>query len=592
MAIRLAAYTAVLYAGLVHNALCAPEDVLTTRGEFRPGHQTPDCSLVVNRLRLDGAGPWDPLSWWDWGAKPVPYRSQFGFQGVVLAGLCRATDSDPERFAAAAGRAFGLATAAVLAAFFAAVAVRVGPLAGHVGVLLTACCPPLLYFAPSVYWSLPLVLGPFVFAWLAYPWAIRSTGRFIAFLTGLVALVCLKGLCGYEYITTVILAPAAAAVYHRAAVGDGLRRWLRPAAVAVAAGLVGFAAAVALHAAQLTALTGENGFAVIRDRAALRTGVPGDGERAALGYPLYVPELAFLPERVRLPVRCFVNYFYLPAVGSPQTWGSARFTLSLAAVLAAGALALAGLWRLRARVLHAAALAPAAVAGLVAALSWQVLAVNHMCYHGHMNSVVFCVPLLPLVFAGLGAVAQLAADRTGRGRLVSAAVVLAAVTAVSANAAVVSVRSAAREADRVRAVERVRAVLRGEEAAVGLAGYGPAPLVTPLPADPPYLPHGAMFMACYRPTVPADRTPVGATGWVLLPRESSGVAPLVVVAVRRGEVVESAAGYFRCSGTERVFGHQAAVVGYQVAIPPGESPRLFAVPTRPGLPVIELTGGR
>src|SRR5581483_619985 len=137
---RFAAYTAVLYAGLVHNAFCVPEDMLTCRGEFRAGHQPPDDTLVVNRLRHPGAGAWAPLVYWEWTTESRRwYPSQFGLTGVVLGAAARATGASPERVVGTANLAFGLATALVLAAFFASVARRVGPLAGHVGVVLAAC---------------------------------------------------------------------------------------------------------------------------------------------------------------------------------------------------------------------------------------------------------------------------------------------------------------------------------------------------------------------------------------------------------------------------------------------------------------------
>jgi hypothetical protein len=597
--VRFAAYTAVLYAGLVHNAFCVPEDMLSCRGEFRPGHQTADCSLVVNRLRHPDAGTWTPLGYWEWVERKWRwYPSQFGLTGVVLGAVARATGAGPEQVVGVANLAFGLATAAVLAAFFASVARRVGPLAGHVGVVLAACTPPLLHFAPSVYWALPLVLGPFVLAWLASPWTGRSTGRFALLLAGVGTLVCLKCLCGYEYATSVILAPVAALAYHRSAAGDGLRKCVLPAGAIVAVGLAGFAVAILLHAAQLTAVTGQNGFEVIRERAALRTNIPGDDEYAPPSYPIRCPELSFVPERARLPARCFVTYFYHPAVASPQTWGPVRFAVPLWAVAAAATVVLSGLWRVRRQAPAAAALVPAAAVGFAASVSWQVMAINHMYHHGHLNLIVFCVPFLPLAYAGFGAAAQLVAERWGRPRLAAAAVVLAAVAAVGVNAAVVHSREADREANRVRAEERVRAVLRGEEAAVALGNRGLPPTITGLPVDPPYLPHGSVFIPAYGPSWPAGRVPpFGAVGWVLFPQETSAVPPMAVVVVKGGEVVPSRAGYFRYTGFEPLLADQVAWGVYQVAIPagvfvPGEHPRLFAVPTRPGEPVIELTCGR
>jgi hypothetical protein len=587
---RFVAYTAVLYAGLVHNLFCVPEDVFTCRGEFRRGHQSADCCLVVGRMRYPGAGPWDSMSRRGWDGEPVPYRSQFGLQGVGLAAAARAAGATPERAAEAGGLLVGLATAAVLAAFFADVARRVGPVAGHAGVILTACSPPLVGYGPALYWALPTMLGPFALTWLAYPGAAGRPARSAALWAGVAGLVCVKGLCGYEYVTAVVLSPVAAVVYHRAAAGDGARRWVRPAAPLVAAGLVGFAAAVGAHAAQVAAATGGDGFAPIRDRAAARTGLAAADGPPAIAYPLYVPEWDALSDRVRLPVRCFANYFLQPAAASPQTWGPARFAVPLGGVLAAGGAVLAALWRRRDRFPAAAALAPAAAVGLAGAASWQVLAADHMVHHGHLNLLVFYLPGLPLVYAGLGAGLQAAAGR--RAGAVAAGLVGAAVVAAGANAAVVTVRAADRAAAEGRAADRVRAVLRGDEAAVGPAGRAFPPRVTTLPADPPYLPHGGMFVPFYPPAVPPAVAPVGAAGWVTAPKERSGRLPLTVVAVRGGEVVPARVGYFRLTPVERLYRGQVACVGYQAVVPPGEPPRLFAVPDRPGEPVVELTAGR
>lgn len=568
---RFAVYTAVLYAGLVHNAFCAQEHVLFSRGEFRSGHLTGDCALVINRLRQPDAGPWASMSSWS-PAGWQPYRSQFGLTGSMFAAVQRPTGASPERVTAVGSALFGLATAAMLAAFFSSVAGRVGPVAGHVGVLLTACCPPLLAFAPAVYWSLPFTLAPFVFAWLAY-----GRVRPAVFLAGVGVLVCAKALNGYEYISTVVASPAAAIAFHRAAAGDRIRKWVLPVVAVGVAGVVGFAGAIGIHAEQIAAQTGESGLKVIRERAASRTAVPDGGGVEKVAYPVFAP--AFLPE----PVRCFVNYFYQPAVSSPQTWGRTRFVVSLGWVLAVAGAVLVVLWTRRAKNPTAAALAPAAVVGFLGAVSWQALAVNHMVFHGHLNLIVFCVPCVPLAFAGIGAgVAAL-----GRPRLVTAGLVVLALGAMGANAVVLSRRAAERAAWDEAAVARVRG-----EAVVPRGGSGPEVLVMPLPIDPPFLPHPAAFWPMYAPAVPDAERPVGVYGWVRVPRERTGVQPVSVVCVRGGDVVPARVGYYRLTAVERLFGGHAACVAFHAVLPPGERPRVFVVPAEPGQPVIEMTADR
>src|ERR1044071_6858169 len=151
MAIRFQIYTAILYGGLVHNLFCVQEDMLAVVGEFRPGYMTGDCTLVINRMRSPDSDPWAPMARWSPGIW-TPYRSQFGLTGIVLAAVQRMTGESPERIAAVGSAAYGLLTAALLAAFFSSVAARVAPIAGHVGAILAACSPPLLAFAPALYW--------------------------------------------------------------------------------------------------------------------------------------------------------------------------------------------------------------------------------------------------------------------------------------------------------------------------------------------------------------------------------------------------------------------------------------------------------
>ena len=581
MAVRFLIYTAILYGGFVHNIFCVQEDALTVVGEFRSGYLTGDCTLAINRMRSPDNGPWAPMASWSPGIW-TPYRSQFGLSAVVLAGVQRATGAAPEKVAAIGSAFYGLLAAALLAAFFASVATQIAPLAGHVGVLLSACSPPLLAFAPSLYWTLPATLAPFVFAWLAYPWSTRSPLRAVAFLAGLAILVLAKSLCGYEYISTVVASPAAAIVFHRAATGEGWRKWLLPVAAVGIAGVVGFTAAIGIHAQQISEQTGESGLATIRSRASARTSLPSGEGTEAIIYPVFAPES--LPQ----PARCFANYFYQPILSSPQTWGGARFLVPLGALVAAAAFALVLAWRNRAANPAAAALAPATFIALLGGMSWQALAVNHMVFHGHLNLIVYCVPFAPLAFAALGA----GVARLGYSRAVAVALGLAAIGIPIGNVVVVQTRAEERRLADESAVERVRAMLRGESKAVPLGEKGPPPIVALLPLDPPYLPNVAAFTPKYAPAVPEGERPTGIYGWVRLPRERSSRFPMSIVCVRGSDIVPSRVGYFRLTAVEQLHGKQIACVAFHAVIPPknepGERLRVYAVPTQSSLPIIEL----
>ena len=580
--VRFLVYTAILYFSLVHNVFCVQEDMLTLHGEMRPGALSGDCALVINRVRLADEPTWAPMAAWN-GETWAPYRSQFGLAGSVLAAVRRMTGESPERVVAVGGAICGLMSAALLAAFFASIGSRIAPVAGHVGTLLTACSPPLMLFAPTVYWMLPALLAPFVFAWFVYPWATRSTGRMALFLTGTAALVCLKGLCGYEYISTVVAAPAAAIVFHRAAIGDAMRKWVAPVCAVGVAGTIGFGVSVALHVAQISAQTGEDGLRVVVERASARTArSTGDGtERVA--YPVFAPE--GLPE----PVRCFANYFYQPILSSPQTWGRVRFLVPLGWLLGACGLASVVLWRSRRSAPAAAALVPAAAVALLAGVTWQALAVNHMVLHGHRNLIVYCVPFAPLAFALVGA----AVARVGWPRLITTVAVLSVVGVVVGNiVALKTLAESSRELE-AEAEGRARAVLQGEADAVPLSEKGPPPVTGLLPVEPTWLPSEVAFTGAYGPALTEPERPVGVYGWLRLPRERTARFPVSIIAVQGTEIVPTRVGLFRLAAVERLHGKQVACVAYRVVVPaqarPNEPLRLFAVPADLRAAVIELT---
>jgi hypothetical protein len=390
------AFTALLHLSFGRAAL----DVLGLTREPLLGFES---SLVLERMRSAAeVPPLFPLG---------EYRSQFGLQGVCLAAAVRAFDLDPDRFAYLAAQGACLLTAAAFAAFFASVAGRMGRTAAWAGALLTALSPTLPAFALSLYWLPPLMFAPFLAAWLAYPACAGSRRREWGLAGGVGLLVAVKALCGYEYISAVVLGPSAAVLYHQLSAVPPGRARLRPHFTLLLGGVAGFALAFGLHLAQHVFLTGD-GLAVIRARTEFHaTGDPtyDQLERAMPWARLHVlPEWleGRLPEKVSLPVNCFLHYFLDDAVvGSPGRLGG-RVPVWALAALAVGA----RLWRggVSGPVRGLAGALPLALA---ASLSWQVLARAHMCIHFHLNPVVFYLPFLPLASAAAGHLAEAAARR-------------------------------------------------------------------------------------------------------------------------------------------------------------------------------------
>ncbi len=585
--IRAVVYVAVLYGSFAHNIFWVPDGVFSIRDGFRTGYVGYDSDLVVNRLALarDGVHPLHPLYWQDYqnSRTGFVYTSQFGLQGVVLGAVYRIVGGDVEVFACRAACVFTGLTACVLAAFFGSVARRVGPTAGDVGVLLTAGSPVLLPFATSLYWVPFLTLAPFLAVWLLYPRCERSRVGFVALLGLVVALVCLKSLCGYEYITTVILAPVAALVYHRAAAGDRLRTCLRPAASIVAAGLVGFALALALHAAQLEWVVGKDPLATIGGRASGMT-VRGPVDTAALNYACLAPDAGFLPDRIRFPLRLLVNYFWLPATATPVTWGPAGGFASFGLVVL-GFLAVA--WAIRRRELPGAiaALVPAGGVGFLAGLSWHILAHNHTYIHTHLNLICYFVPFALIAYSVAGWVIERFAVQWGVIRMVPW---LLAIGAVAGNLMINTDPNADRQA-----VATVEAALQD----------GHTPAVYPTQAQHPVIqldasPRSPTSELCFNCRLRPDFNDRGEpcrlmTGWALGQVDGGFRPTLRVVVVAGGRVLPAEIGYARITLLERIVRGKATCTSFAVvvptaAIPPGERVRLFIVTGPESTDVVEL----
>jgi hypothetical protein len=426
---RFALYTAVLFASWNFNLLAVPSDMVYGNERPRARYLGGESNLVLYRVALPPqTHPLHPMYYQRMppGSPLLVYRSQFGIQAIALAAVKRTTGLGNKTFVTLAPAGFALLAAMMLAGVFATAHRWLGPPVGDVACALGAATPILVALAPSLYWAPFLMLLPFALAWCLYPSATTAL-RKAALFAAVGAAVCLKALAGYEYITAVIVAPVAAAWFHQHRAGASLGRRFAAAAGLVSVGLMGFAAALALHVAQIRAVFDEDGVAVIRERAAVRTsgalGVEGPRDRRPG------------ESETSYATRCFLMYFDMRAVSVPALLRHQREDVSLrwaaVAALAFAALAWAGRRRLPR---DDGALAGAALIGLAAGASWQVLAVNHMCVHRHMGVIMYAVSFLPVAYVLAGYVAKRAADRGGAGKWVGPALLAAVVALMGFNA--------------------------------------------------------------------------------------------------------------------------------------------------------------
>lgn len=565
---RFAVYTALLFGSWYFNAPGLPETALGwNRCEPRVGYIGPDSTLVVTRLARPELPAFHPLVYQTATLSFEPYRSQLGLQGVVLTPVRAATGADPQALAAA----FALLTAAVVAGVFVTAHRRLGPPTGDVACGLAALAPAFLPFAPSLYWVPFLCLAPFALVWCLYPRATTPRRR-LALLAGVAVGVLLKALCGYEHITAVVLGPVAAAWFHQHRAAEPLGRRLGFAVGLLAAGAVGFALAMAAHAAQVETVLGEDGVALIRERALGRTVGEVWNHDTAPDLPPGKPGFATV-------ARCFRDYFRQPAASTGSAFRRVRKEVPLAALVAAvGAFAVAAAVGRRVLPRDAGALAGAAVLALAASVSWLVLAVNHMCTHRHLNGVVFAYPFLPVAFLTIGYVGRLA---TRGGRWLGPAVLVGVAGLMAANVAAWDRADRTGKAEQERAEALVAARLGDPTGAVEPWDGGCVDSCQPLAkfSHPALLELGQLDPVADRAKDPGA---VLVKGWAVgrvVVVVGSAVVPCEVTRWRRPDI-------------DALFGRPSPGVGFQAVVPSaavgGGPVRVFVVSRTEPARVAEL----
>jgi hypothetical protein len=553
-AARAGLYAAVLFLSWNHNLLGLPDRVGWGRDAARWGNLGSESHLVVARAARPDLPPLHPMGFVGPDGAFHRYPSQVGLPGIVLA----ATGLPPHLAAPGTAAVAALAVGAVLAG-----GQRwLGPPAGDAACALAAASPVFLPFAPSLYWALGLMLLPFALVWCLAP-AATTRGRRLALAAavGLAALA--KCLCGYEYVTCVVAGPVAALWFHQHRLGVPLRMRIAAAAGLVGVGLAGFAGAMGLHVAQHEFVLGTDGVAAIRDRAAARVAADPGGEVKTAG-----TRLGFAVDRFR-------RYFDQPALAVAGGFGRVRWEVPLKWV-AAGALALAlavAAGPARARLpREAVALAGAVALGFAASVSWQVLAVNHMVVHEHLNLVVFAVPFLPLAYLAVGHAAGLLV-----GSRVGPAALAAVLATMAANAATAPGLAAADAADQRAAEAAVAAWLdapRPPDPRVG----GAVDSVRPAAHVPAALlvEYGWLDAATGGPADPDGRI---AAGWVVGDPRRTTRPTTRVVAVAGGRVVACEQLRFRRPDIEMQMRQPVPGGGFVVRVPAaaGGPLRLFGV---------------
>ena len=368
--------------------------VLTTN--YKEHFQLDSDALIWSTLADPSRGALDPIV----RGTGEDYLSQVGLHGMVMALVSPgASLYEPLRLVTALLLAAVLATAVV-----ASWRAWGGRAATVLGALLFTS-PWLNAFGASAYWQLWTFLLPLLVPLLVWPRL--GTGRRKWVKGGLLigGLVFLKCLCGYEFITTLVLGVAAVVAFHEFRERFDRRLLVRLVA-AMTAAVAGFAAAMAVHATQLYLRFGD--LSGLRAAAGDRTFQPTKLEVIAPRVEAKAGPVGrwLLEQNEVVGVWLFRMRYFLsdPAVAlpAPRAFGLGPLPFEIPIYLFVIVWAVLARRAFRGKGADAALqrrLAVAAGISLAGALSWLVLAYGHMIVHFHVDAIVFYLPFLPLVFA-------------------------------------------------------------------------------------------------------------------------------------------------------------------------------------------------
>lgn len=363
-----------------------------------------------------------------------PYASQYGLQARIIAAIAPGDSAKlPGYF-----KRVSMALATLTAFLFTLVIVRIRHLFGitTATILFVLLClsPWVVGYARNLYWIEPLIVAPFVFSFISYPY-LKRTKRLYLFYLFEGVLLFVRLLNGYEYISTIAASALVPIIFYELAGKKQtlLGLWKQALALVIVTS-VAFVGAYWMNFSSLAAHYGssEKAAEMINARAYDRgvAGIKAMRAYAVGNFKTLQPEsYRFINRFINLDEMAYnhgrtygyilvnmANYFLLPAVTSPLII-KGFFGELLQSI---------GLWTIVAYVIvfrsssrsigkYKRPLLWSLHLSLAGALSWLILMPGHALPHAHINGILFYTPLLIFVYIIIGAhISSVALGRRGR----------------------------------------------------------------------------------------------------------------------------------------------------------------------------------
>jgi len=247
------------------------------------------------------------------------------------------------------------------------------------------CSTWIIRYAFNLYWVIFVSFIPFALTWFCYKQCKeKNSWALYFFLIG--ALVFIKSLCGYEYITNVILSPIVPVVYYELLEKSTIAEVVKKVFSVIVSGILGFFLAIAMHVYQGWHYFHSIKMAVspVFNRAVLQT--TGDANSGAIVTFSLIQDL-----------KIYIRYLSVEAMGIVTTFlVSNAFLLLIGLVIIVFGYSFKFNDEVEKRRFRAL-LASTGFAYL-ASFSWAFLARGHMRYHIHMTHIIFYLPLYLMLF--------------------------------------------------------------------------------------------------------------------------------------------------------------------------------------------------
>jgi len=347
-----------------------------------------------------------------------PYFSQYGLQGQLLSSLFSYLKIDINLFFLLTRALFALLSAIAIAIFVFGIKREFGYFVAYICLFFLSISTWIIYYAKNLYWSTFLLFLPFSFSWFFYPKFQQKNKMFLFYLfSG--GLLLFKSLTGYEFLSNVILSGYAPIFYFQLKNREKIKSVLTSFLYYSITGLIMFIVALSLHVGKIKPFFDNNAQAItsIAEKAAIRTYNNPAGltdqfieHLSTDNKSLYtlLDKTFNVKKYNNTPMESKMNFIWVMTqfLFSPVlSWGIIRQPLNgilgswMLVVIISGYILIR--WFLSNYYQSSnqiKALFMVTIFAFLACNNWFILAYGHSLNHPHIDSIVFYLPFLPLIY--------------------------------------------------------------------------------------------------------------------------------------------------------------------------------------------------